>query len=581
MVPPKERVIGWREGALCAALPVLIEALSSFRIAEMRQPDGLIGPDSFMRLVRLQDILAAHRPLHAVARDGSGHGTVLHWSHLLDSLLLILAAPLGWFMPQHAALHTAGLLLGAISLAVLGYACVWAVAPFAPRGWRWMASVAGIMAPAVWAYGLIGIVHHHLPAVVVAVAGWGWAARLVAGLPGGVALGVWAAAGVWLTPETLPLSVLGFGAVFVAWVARGGIDLAAGMRAAGVSMVAATAAAWFVDPPLGGHRAMDLDRISIVFVGVAAVFAVLGCAIVATERRVGTWQARLAVSGAIGSAVCGAWLFCFPAVLDGSEVAMNDAERHAFFDRIVEMQPVTGLAGVAQYLFTGGLAVLFALWLFGRYRSGVSLYAAAAIVALVAAGATHLRFAPYPEIAAALLVPVALAAVPQRWMAVRLTILMLVLVVPLLGAITRVSAEMKATAHDPSCEIAGLTEILAPFGDAIVLANVSDSPELLYRTRLRTVGSLYHRHPAAFMRLRAAWRSKPSTGWYDEQPPPEVLATEATLAIACPRTKRSPLVQDAMSETLDDWLNWGQVPRWLKEVARDPASGNIVYRIVR
>ena len=83
------------------------------------------------------------------------------------------------------------------------------------------------------------------------------------------------------------------------------------------------------------------------------------------------------------------------------------------------------------------------------------------------------------------------------------------------------------------------------------------------------------------MRLRAAWRSKPSTGWYDEQPPPEVLATEATLAIACPRTKRSPLVQDAMSETLDDWLNWGQVPRWLKEVARDPASGNIVYRIVR
>ena len=44
MVPPKERVIGWREGALCAALPVLIEALSSFRIAEMRQPDGLILP---------------------------------------------------------------------------------------------------------------------------------------------------------------------------------------------------------------------------------------------------------------------------------------------------------------------------------------------------------------------------------------------------------------------------------------------------------------------------------------------------------------------------------------------------------
>ena len=534
-----------------------------------------------MRLVRLRDILAAHRPLHVVARDGSGHGTVLHWSHLLDSFLLLLAAPLGWLMPEHAALHAAGLLLGAASLAALGYACVWAVAPFVPRAWRWMATVAGIMAPAVWAYGLIGIVHHHLPALVVAIVGWGWAARLVGGLPGGIALGVWAAAGVWLTPETLPLSVLGFGAVFVAWVERGGIGLAAGMRSAGLSMLAVTVMAWLVDPPLGGHRAMDLDRISIVFVGVAAVFAVLGCAIFAIERRVRVWHTRLLASAALGAVACGAWLFCFPIVLDGSQTMMTDAERHAFFDHIVEMQAVNTLAGMAQYLFAGMLGALFAIWLFLRHRSAIPLYMACVMAALVVAGATHLRFAPYSEVAAALLVSVALAAVPRHWMAARLGIVVLVLVVPLFGAMARMSAEMKATAHDPSCEVAGLTDILAPFGNAVVLANVSDTPELLYRTHLRTVGSLYHRHSAAFMRLRAAWRSKPSTAWTDERPPPEVLATEATLLIACPRTKRSPLVQDLPSDTLDDWLNWGQVPRWLKEVARDPASGNIVYRIVR
>ncbi len=581
MALPQARTIGWREGLFCALLPVLIEALSSFRIAEMRQPDGLLGPDSFMRLVRLRDILAAHRGLHVVARDASGHGTLLHWSHLLDSFLLVLAVPLGWFMPENTALHAAGLLLGAMSLAALGYACVWAVAPFVKAEWRWMAAAAAIVAPVIGSYGLIGIVHHHNFVVLVAVMSWGWAARLIAGSPGGVALGVWAAAGLWLTPETLPLSVLGFGAVFVAWVERGGTRLAAGIRATGLSVLAVTIAVWLVDPPAGGHRVVELDRVSIVFVGVAAVFAGLGAAIVWIDRRARTWSVRLGASALVGLVLCGGWLLCFPAVLDGSQTLMTDTERHAFFDFIVEMQPVNTMVGVAQYLFTGLLAIVFLSWLFARSRSPVAVYAVVAMALLVAVGATHLRFAAYPEVAAALLVPAALDAVRKQGMAARLGIVALVVVVPLLGAMVRSSAEAKATAHDPSCAVGGLTDMLAPFGDAVALANVSDTPELLYRTRLRTVGSLYHRNPAAFMRLRAAWRSRPGTAWTDETPPPAVLTTEATLLIACPRTKRSALVQDLPSETLDDWLNWGQVPRWLKEVGRDPASGNIVYRILR
>lgn len=575
------RAVGRREGFLCALLPVAVGALSSLAVAEMRQPDSLIGPDSYMRLVRLHDTVAAHRPMHVVARDGSGHGTVLHWSHLLDSFLLLLATPLGWFMPEHAALHTAGLLLGALSLAALGYACVWAVAPFVPPAWRWMATVAGILAPAVWSYGLIGIVHHHLPAVVVAVATWGWAARIGAGMPGGIALGIWAAFGIWLTPETLPLTMLGFGAVYVAWVERGGIGLAASIRATGIALFAAVVAAWLVDPPLGGHRAVEFDRISIVFVGIAAVIALLGCAIAAIEGREGRWHRRLLLSATAGAILSGAWLFCVPTVLDGTNAVMSDADRHAFFDNIVEMQPVTTAIGVAQYLFTGLLGAGFALWLFARHRSAIALYIAVCMLALVAAGATHLRFAPYPEIAAALLIPVALSAIPPRRSVGRLGIVLLTLIVPLLGAKIRIAAEAQATAHRPSCQIAGLTDILTRFGDAVVLASVNDTPELLYRTQLRTVGSLYHRHTAAFLRLRAAWRSTPSTAWSAERPPSAVLATEATLLIACPQTKRSPLVQDLPPDTLDDWLNWGQMPRWLHEVARDPTSGTIVYRITR
>jgi hypothetical protein len=102
MALPHERTIGWREGAICALVPVFIEVATHFTIGGARRLGEVISPDSFMRLVRLRDIVAAHRPLHDVARDASGNGTVLHWSHLLDSFLLVLAAPLGLFLPGHS-----------------------------------------------------------------------------------------------------------------------------------------------------------------------------------------------------------------------------------------------------------------------------------------------------------------------------------------------------------------------------------------------------------------------------------------------------------------------------------------------
>ena len=81
------------------------------------------------------------------------------------------------------------------------------------------------------------------------------------------------------------------------------------------------------------------------------------------------------------------------------------------------------------------------------------------------------------------------------------------------------------------------------------------------------------------MRLRAAWRSGPS-----DTVPEAVRATGATLVLACPLpgpyAGRSSLVADLPPETLLDRLNRGEVPSWLKEVARDRASGHVLYRIL-
>jgi hypothetical protein len=118
--------------------------------------------------------------------------------------------------------------------------------------------------------------------------------------------------------------------------------------------------------------------------------------------------------------------------------------------------------------------------------------------------------------------------------------------------------------------------MLAPYAGDVVLADVNDTPELLYRTGILTVGSLYHRNVAGFLRLRAAWRSGPS-----DTVPPAITASHAAFVLFCAKPHRSPLVGDLPADTLLDRLNRGAVPPWLSMVADDAYSGNILYRVVR
>jgi hypothetical protein len=117
--------------------------------------------------------------------------------------------------------------------------------------------------------------------------------------------------------------------------------------------------------------------------------------------------------------------------------------------------------------------------------------------------------------------------------------------------------------------------LLRPHAGQIVLADVGYTPELLYRTDLLTVGSLY-RNITGFMRLRGAWRSEPS-----DAVPEAVRATRASLVLACPHSSRSPLVADLPPDTLWDRLDRNEPPPWLRLIADDPASGFVLYGIRR
>jgi hypothetical protein len=123
------------------------------------------------------------------------------------------------------------------------------------------------------------------------------------------------------------------------------------------------------------------------------------------------------------------------------------------------------------------------------------------------------------------------------------------------------------------CNVAAMVPALRHESNAIVLTEISDTPEILWRTPVRTVGSLYHRSIGAFIRARNAWRTAPS-----DSVPEAVLATGATDILACDLNRRTALVSDLPPVTLQDRLVRHEVPSWLYEVSQ--AGGYHLYRIV-
>jgi hypothetical protein len=114
---------------------------------------------------------------------------------------------------------------------------------------------------------------------------------------------------------------------------------------------------------------------------------------------------------------------------------------------------------------------------------------------------------------------------------------------------------------------------------------VDDTPELLYRTKVGTVGSLYwsrmepgetayRRSTRNFMTLRAAWRSLPETDGAAA-----LRQAGAELVLHCPRARRSIMVADLPVGTLLDRLDAGTPPPFLVEVGRTEGAGYVLYEV--
>lgn len=579
--------LGGRDLVLCFVLAALVDVAVGGRVLPAVLAGGLVNPDSYMRLVRLHDILSNGAVLDSVIRDGAGRGTQLHWSHLIDSLLVLLAQPLRLFLPWHQALHAVAAAFGPLGVGALGAAAAWAAAPLAARRFLFLAPLATALAPAIAGYGIPGVLHHHGALMVVVVMLGGWALRAGMAQPprgAGLALGAWSAVGIWFTPEAMPFILMAFGLVWLAWLEAPRAGAGARMvREAGWGFLATALLIFAVDPPLqDGRWAVVADRMSVVHLAMAAATALAATLTYVVDRARLAGMVRLGVGSVVGAACIGGWIALFPGLLRGAEGLLDPATAALFFRGISEMQPVRGLADSLTYLFAGAAGTAALAWFAWQARSLTMVAAAVAAGALLAFSVQHVRFASYPACLAVALLPVVLTRLTaalagrteSRLALARVGTLAAFVLVPQAGsALAAHDAAAPSGVPGAACPVAAAVDLLAPYAGRVVLSDVNDVPEILYRTGMRTVGSLYHRSPQNFLKLRAAWRSRPAVDGAAA-----VRQAGAELVLFCPRPRRSSLVADVDGETLLDALGAGHPPPWLHELGRSPA-GHILYEV--
>jgi hypothetical protein len=537
----------------------------------------LFNPDSYMRLVRIEEGLRTGHIGHVVSNDGSGVGTVLHWSHLMDSLLVLMAAPLEPLLGWHRALFIAASASGPVSVGLLGLALGWAVVSLADRRWLWAASLAaGLMVPVI-NYGLLGEAHHHVLMAAALALTVGWVGRAVQREPNaGWRAGVAAAAGIWLTPETMPLLLAAFGLLMITWLNQpADRKLARAIGECGISFAVVLALAFAADPP-PEILAVKIDRLSIVYVGLGTALCVAGSIVVALTRLHLNDASRRWLGIGLTSVPLLTWAALFPAVLHGPDGLLDAASAQALLGDIAEMQAVHDFSQAALYLLPGTIAVVYAAIRAIRTRSLNWGYGAVIGLACVGLGQWHIRFAMYPACLAAALLPIVLTDASRLSRSAvqpvaRITAWLVFIFLPfVLGLVISHSA----AAAGRLCRVADAVPLLAPYAGAIVLSSPNDVPELLYRSEIKTVGSFYHSNVSAYLRLRAAWRSLPSS-----TEPEAVGETGANLILVCPGASTPSFLDEPQGDTLWQRLGAGKVPPWLEESARGPGGAPVLYRV--
>lgn len=488
---------------------------------------GLLGPDSFMRMVRVDQL--AHGGAWfdgTIARANAPYGDSLHWTRPFDVLLILLALPAKLALDTDQALEIAGIVVSPLMQLATGLLLIWALRPvIRPQVW-FLPAIALLLQPCALAYSILGRADHHSLLLLVFVAVGGFVLRALRDpLDSRTALlaGITAGFGIWLSVEFLLVVALCLAALGLPWL-FGERERAAQSKWFALGLSGMILLALFVERPLARVLEPSYDSVSVVqyFLAVAVLLFWRGIETFENRRNRASHFFGRALLGTLGIGAVTLLLgSAYPLFFAGPTVGVDPRILPIWLDRVQEMRPLIpedrhSLGNFVFYL--GGVALIMPFFLkilVGARPSGrffTYLFIALACLLLTAAAVRHMRFSGYAEIAFVFAFAVVLDRFLHRTERIgndllrgllRGSFIGLMLLGPILvgGNLMTKDAVAKDPAGQPlaGCrvrEVAAYLESDPRWSAAprTILAFMDIGPELLYRTHHSVIATPYHRN---------------------------------------------------------------------------------------
>lgn len=497
--------------------------------------DGFVGPDSYLRMVRVGELHTNFDWYDSIIeRLAPPHGMDIHWTRPHDVLILSLAALAAPFAGWETGLYLAGMMISPLLLLATAIALYWTTSGlFRPQYWLF-SSAALFLLPTVRSYGVIGRPDHHLLLLFATVIMVGLALRSYTSTePGRRALWLGASLGfgLWLSVELLFMfiGVAGFLALLWVWSPeeriRQNIDLS-------LAMLGMVFLAVIIESPPGHWLSPAFDKISIVHVGVTALFAGYWMFVSAIQRAgklPQTVAGRLAIGGVAIFVFSLVMELVFPGFFRGP-MGQVHPDTLALFENVTEMRSMFHYSPETLLSFLGDfmmplIAIVYGVFQIRQPRDAMRQKGFLGIFILLVfttiLSAIHLRFSIYMQGMALILITHLLDRIfrsYQDWhfgrlngLAAGITAILLLFGGTLAGSFLR-----PYVAPNP-VQLAGAVCVASLVASELdewsseprtILALVDHGPELLYRTAHSFVAAPYHRSGQAIVDHREIMRAR-------------------------------------------------------------------------
>lgn len=494
------------------ALLLILELLAFQFKVDMDSPQ-LVDTDCYMRLVRVEQLHANHDWYDAtIPRSNWPYGETLHWSRLLDILLLAGAYAGAFVAGFKTALFWWGMIIGPVLHVASMAALFWAASPLFGQDALVRLGFLFLGQMGIWGYYYIGRPDHHGLLLLLFIILFGFCIRMADnryGLQNGAYAGVAAATAMWVSVEALAAVLMVQSILTVLWIGKR--EGAAGTAGSfSLTLLLLSMVYILIEMPVYSATAVVYDKLSIVHIaafGLATLFWTL------LRRLEYTAAALRAAATVVLAGITAAVLYrYYPGFFQGPYAGIDPRIVPIWLSKVEEVQPLFSYSrkGAADMLyFLGPMTVClpYAVYLgitrlrdFSRtwlvYAAGMLIYIPLSFyqVRWVAYAETVLIF-PWAVILQNCLQRLpAVCREPWRiWARATVTVLFCIGFLAVALAVAPAAEPSRPVTVTKAAAFLSDPSLLGAVPKTIV-ADVDFGPELLYRTPHRVIATPYHRN---------------------------------------------------------------------------------------